>query len=579
MKKIGIIISIEVFIVAAFLMGYWSNKNTIYACLNIFVMLLPLIFSVIPLFKEIRIAEKRKKNPYSDKTFTDRIDDVNAIIKMLERKEHIIQIKGSENNSGKSWLGQKLCDIINHPKDAKFLKENNLKVTYHRAYYLDMNEKSESEVDEFLIQNTVDPLTVLVFDHVTNIEFILTKQSVYHFQLVYIMKEECSFDFYKHDISPFKVENIEELHNKIREQYTGISALSSKEMEILHRLTNGNIGQIHNILSRQEAISWIKDIADDKYTEYDEKLNKIRVKLLSGEYISAQTDISKFEVDYKKDFQNNNDLFYKYIIIKSDFEHLLNNYEDAIALLSTVELNKFQRNNVEHEIELHKAHYHKHLWQCDSALEILYSLKGHSYSAMADSLGILVAKYFINDLHVPTSSQNSLEEFKNMYICLQNSSLKHSDNDLLKWERNTAIYIYYNVHPQEPQVLISKLNDVIEKYEAWHSRLSANAYFLRGEIYRLYADYEHAIADYKKSLTFTYDNNLKLQVNLMVYYLLNCKKVDVNFDLLDTNTMIEMCKRNTYARQLWQRINLIQLEESESESVQNCFDNRIMTIL
>lgn len=579
MKRIGIIISIVFFVIVAFLMGYLNNNSYLQVFLSIIVALIPLIYGVVPLLKEFRIEEKRKKNSYSDKTFTDRKEDLSSVIKMLERKEHIIQINGDENNSGKTWLGQKLCDVINHPQYANFLKEDKLKISYRRAYYLNMDEKSEADVEEFLAQNMVNRLTVLVFDHVTNIHFIITKQSVYHFQLVYIMKKECNLDFYKHDISPFKVQNIGELHNKIREQYTGIAPLSVKEMEILHRLTNGNIGQIHNILSHQETIIWIKDIADNKYTEYDEKINKINVRLLSGEYSSAQTEISKFKEDYEKDFQNNNDLFYKYIITKSDCEHLLNHYENAIALLSTIEATKFRRNNLNYEVELHKAHYYKHLWKCNEALEILYSLKTYSYTAMVDSLGILVAKYFIDDLHVPMTLQNSLQEFKNMYICLQNSSLKHSDNDLLKWERNTAIYMYYNNKPNKSIELLSKINKVIEKYEAWHSRLVANAYFLRGEIHRLYEEYEYAVEDYSKCLTFTYDNNIKIQVNLMVLYLKKCKDIDVKFDLLDTNTMFKMCKKNTYAKIILQRINSIQFREPNSELVKKCFDNRIMTIL
>ena len=84
-------------------------------------------------------------------------------------------------------------------------------------------------------------------------------------------------------------------------------------------------------------------------------------------------------------------LTYKYNFILSNCEHMLNQYETALATLSIIEIPMYKKYNKGFKIELQKAHYNKHLWNCNEALEILDNIKDNSFAALVDSLGILAA--------------------------------------------------------------------------------------------------------------------------------------------------------------------------------------------
>ena len=135
----------------------------------------------------------------------------------------------------------------------------------------------------------------------------------------------------------------------------------------------------------------IKDISNKAPTEYEKCLHKIELDIIVGKYQIARNNLSKFETEYKNDFSSNIHLTYKYNLILSDCEHMLNQYETALATLSIIEIPLYKKYNQDFEIELHKAHYNKHLWNCNEALEILDNIKGNSFAALVDSLGILAA--------------------------------------------------------------------------------------------------------------------------------------------------------------------------------------------
>lgn len=69
--------------------------------------------------------------------------------------------------------------------------------------------------------------------------------------------------------------------------------------------------------------------------------------------------------------------------------------------------------NNNYSLEILEAHYYKHLWECNVALEILKAIENYTISGFTDSLGILVAKYFIDDLVVPYSKLDTLSVFLN----------------------------------------------------------------------------------------------------------------------------------------------------------------------
>lgn len=80
-----------------------------------------------------------------------------------------------------------------------------------------MNEKNEAQLNEFLQSQIINPKVLLIFDHVKDINLILTKQQLYHFQLIYILdKNTHSENLYQHVISRFNEEDIPLLQNKIK---------------------------------------------------------------------------------------------------------------------------------------------------------------------------------------------------------------------------------------------------------------------------------------------------------------------------------------------------------------------------
>ena len=108
----------------------------------------------------------------------------------------------------------------------------------------------------------------------------------------------------------------------------------------------------------------LKDIASSNQTDYDEKLNSIDLILYTGQYESALKELKIFAKQHEEYFQENNELFFKYIMLKSDCEHLLNHYEEALTLLSIIENEPYYIYNKDNKIELYKAHYLRHLWAC-----------------------------------------------------------------------------------------------------------------------------------------------------------------------------------------------------------------------
>ena len=546
--------------------------------LSTFVVVIPSVYSLIPLIMEHRKLERNKKNKLTESIFTDREEDLEDIIRILNVKEHCVQITGEEEQCGKTWMAKRLCDYINNQNDSEF-KNIKLKCFYVTADYLDMDTYTEKELDAYFKENIVTNKTVLIFDHVDNFKVILSKQRQFHFQMIYILKYNANPALTTHTMSAFSQKYIEELQHKIQEYYPGISVLTRKEVDTLFQLTDGNIGRITALLSEQKCVLWIKDISNKKTTEYEERLHKIQMDIFVGKYQTARQKLSNFESDYKDGFNNNIHLAYKYYLILSNCEHMLNQYQTALDTLSIIELNPYTKYNLEFEIELNKAHYNKHLWNCNEALELLGNIKDRSFTALVDSLGILTAKYFINDLYVPNSSESSLEEFYKLFQKATNCSLTHNDYDDYKLKRYAPIFFYYKENPAKEEQLIHMIDEVIKIYESENNRLRANAYFVKGEIYRLYRQYEKAIAEYKRCLDITLDNNIKLQTNLMVYYLIKIKKNDLDFELMPENELNELSQNNSYSRIVRHRIRNIELGDSNATQIQEQFDSRIMPIL
>lgn len=65
----------------------------------------------------------------------------------------------------------------------------------------------------------------------------------------------------------------------------------------------------------------------------------------------------------------------------------------------------------------------------------------------------------------------------------------------------------------------------------------------------------------------------------MIYYLKFIKKIDVDFNVINDETINKMCESNHYADKVYHRIKCIELNDPNAEEVITCFDTRIMPIL
>ena len=571
----GSLIALAIF---ATIIGFIAYSTLWAGVLSTVIVMIPAVYSAIPFIREWHQLKNARKNRLTESIFTDRMSDLEDIIRILNINEHCVEIAGNEEQCGKSWMAKRLCDFINNPNDSDF-KNIQCKCHYVKADYLDMDSLTDNEFNKYFIDNIVTNKTVLIFDHVVKISIILDKQKQFHFQMIYILKQRVDLALTTHTMSEFPQKHIDELQRKIGEIYPNISTLTQTEINTLFQLTDGNIGRITALLSEQKGVSWIKDISNNTPTEYEKCLHKIELDIIVGKYQIARKNLSKFEAEYKNDFNSNIHLTYKYNFILSNCEHMLNQYEIALATLSIIEMPMYKKYNKGFKIELQKAHYNKHLWNCNEALEILNNIKDNSFAALVDSLGILAAKYFINDLSVPYSSDNSLEEFKKKFYKASNSSLKRDDQDNYKLKRYKPIFLFYDKKPKKEDILLQSIDEVIKVYEGENNRLRANAYFIKAEIYRLYQQYDKSILEYKRCMDVTIDDNIRIQTNLMIYYLIKVKGIKLDYELMPDDEISCLCQDNVYSCIVRHRIRNIELNDPNATEIQEQIDSRIMPIL
>lgn len=571
----GSLIALAIF---ATIIGFIAYSTLWAGVLSTVIVMIPAVYSAIPFIREWHQLKNARKNRLTESIFTDRMSDLEDIIRILNINEHCVEIAGNEEQCGKSWMAKRLCDFINNPNDSDF-KNIQCKCHYVKADYLDMDSLTDNEFNKYFIDNIVTNKTVLIFDHVVKISIILDKQKQFHFQMIYILKQRVDLALTTHTMSEFPQKHIDELQRKIGEIYPNISTLTQTEINTLFQLTDGNIGRITALLSEQKGVSWIKDISNNTPTEYEKCLQKIELDIIVGKYQIARKNLSKFEAEYKNDFNSNMHLTYKYNFILSNCEHMLNQYETALDTLSIIEIPMYKKYNKGFKIELQKAHYNKHLWNCNEALEILNNIKDNSFAALVDSLGILAAKYFINDLSVPYSSDNSLEEFKKKFYKASNSSLKRDDQDNYKLKRYEPIFLFYDKKPKKEDILLQSIDEVIKVYEGENNRLRANAYFIKAEIYRLYQQYDKSILEYKRCMDVTIDDNIRIQTNLMIYYLIKVKGIKLNYELMPDDEISRLCQDNVYSCKVRHRIRNIELNDPNATEIQEQIDSRIMPIL
>lgn len=512
------------------IVGYYQGvEKSVYSMISgIVLVIIPFIYTILPIIYDYLLKINNMKNRLSSNTYTDRYDDLQNLVTAL-LKEKVIMLTGSYPQCGKSWLAKKLFDCINNPKDSEFKNIHNKQIK--KAYYLDMQNKNEEDIHKFFENHIITNKTLIIIDHILQIDYIFSKQELYDFFLVYVTKNIIETKGTRYSISEFDPKHIPDLQNNIKKNYINIDSLHENEIQVLYNLTNGNIGKIHFLLEHQEYVEWIKQLSKKEQTSYDKELSTIQLELFIGEYANARKELDIFSDKYSNVLLKNYDLYYKFYLIKSDCEHLLNNYQEALTFLMPLKKRELVIYNTNYSLEILEAHYYKHLWKCDEALKILKSIEANTISGMTDALGILVAKYFIDDLSVPNSNLDSLTVFMNTLEWCEKSTLLKSNKDLLKIERNKSIYLYYKGNYTKKEIL-EPINSVILKYTNENNRLLANAYFIRAEINRLFHNYKQTLLDYENCIERTDDNNIKIQVNVMKYYL----KLDMKTLIIRINT-------------------------------------------
>ena len=101
------------------------------------------------------------------------------------------------------------------------------------------------------------------------------------------MKELKETGFSSHYVSEFDIENMQTLHIKLRSTYPKLEQLTKEDFDKLFELTRGNIGRIAGVLSDQNSIKWLKDIARGSKTNMISNWIKYRLIFSSG--ISLKT--------------------------------------------------------------------------------------------------------------------------------------------------------------------------------------------------------------------------------------------------------------------------------------------------
>ena len=107
--------------IIATIVGFNAYNNMWIGLLSAFVVVIPSVYSLIPLIMEYRKSKNVRKKKLTESIFTDRKEDLEDIIRILNVKEHCIQITGEEEQCGKTWMAKRLCDYINNQKFLCYL--------------------------------------------------------------------------------------------------------------------------------------------------------------------------------------------------------------------------------------------------------------------------------------------------------------------------------------------------------------------------------------------------------------------------------------------------------------------------
>ena len=232
------------------------------------------------------------------------------------------------------------------------------------------------------------------------------------------------------------------------------------------------------------------------------------------------------------------------------------------------------------------AHFYKHLWDIERSLSILNKIAANNITGLFGQFGILIDLYF---LETDMDKTQPLEHFFLLFEIAENRLNEVSGELYSKYLQYKTVYGYFK--GTEKNSLLDYINEEIVSYENTNNRLKANAYFVKAEIFRLFGQYEDSLNFYIKCQSATNDNNIKIQVAIMLYYLYKIKKVfgekyNTKYDeyIKSINEIESMCLHNgivsnKYGKILVEKLKSLPQGSDNSSDMIHSFDTKIMVIL
>lgn len=587
------IIFLLVFISGAIISPIIEKKNWYITLILGLAAAIDAVFFLMPIFQSIK-TQNRIFNKLQINCFTDRETELKQVCELLSTwSRHSINkpihIICKLNAAGKTFFLLKIWNTLtsftNFCKVMNFKKYNlnalNTWFNLNKIVYIDCNDDSDETIHLKNKNNKyIRGKSIYLFDNL-NQNFYDTYIKNHNLTR-YICTGELNSDNYdKIILGNFGTKEVNEFYNKLKMQ-KNVSFIRHFDKEICEdsiqkivNITCGNIKEISSIFDNKNTINYIMNFEENE-DEKQKIIDKVTFKMLIGSYTEALNLLEANKSNLLDPF-----IFrFKYYEKHAHCLHLLNRYEEAIEELNFLRVSLTDSNlvsaiefyNKDNILELHLAHYYKHMGNFEEALTILNDL--NTTNSSFDKLGILAADYFIKG--------NNPDTFLNVYESLLKCKL--NEEFLNKLYRYSPIYYYLKTGELEDKELKQCLN----YYEENKDHLIANALFMQAEIYRLSKEYKKAkklyldCLDY--SLTFK-DKNLQLQVSLIINYCLNTNKFKLKDNsvqgLLNYPTIKHIANefKMEYNYSCANLFNSVNLNDPDSNDKKRQIDSRIFVIL
>ena len=551
---------------------------------------------LLPFYKLISDENKIRKK-LEIYAFTDRETELGAVCEILKQwaEEYLtkpICILCDTNATGRTYFLLKIWHTVISKSDFnKNLKSG--KINYKtwrkikKIVYIDCLDNSEEtkKLIDKINYRTHKKNHIYIFDNLNDNIYDTVIKKFNLMKFIYscdsTSKEIKDLNCEPVSLSRFQKNDVMLYHKKINN--FGLN-LKPENFNKIMDFTQGNIKQISKIFDTRKNINAFLAL-ETSNDEFKKILTDVEFKLLIGDYGDALVELDKNKEKFLNTYIK---YLFNYRLLRANCLHLLNRYEDAILELSILMNNFLQTENFEdveidevyksfnkdHIVDIRLAHYEKHMGNFVNALHLLEKIK--TVQAKLDMLGIYAADYFLNE--------QSYSEFINTYEELQGKIKSMSEEQLNKFYRYSPVYFYL----KEGKIFHNDLDKCINYYEKTKDHLIANALFMKAELFRLNNSLKNATKLYQQCLEYAYsfkDENLKLQVSLMINYLITTRKIKFNQKENTPNLSIVQIKnialkyKMDYNYNCACYFNSVNLSDTEWRSKTKKIDHRIFIIL